>query len=71
MSLKKFTAASLRLVLIQGFPTHHFPGQFFFFCFVEKRPGGHPGQDLGAPPPKKKKKQPGEGCFEERETQTL
>ncbi len=37
ISLKKISAASPRVVLIQGFPTHHFPGQFFFF-FVKKRP---------------------------------
>ncbi len=36
ISLKKFSAASPRVVLIQGFPTHHFPGQFFF---IKKRPG--------------------------------
>jgi hypothetical protein len=33
ISLKKFYAASPQVVLIQGFPTHHFPKQFFFFFF--------------------------------------
>ncbi len=27
--------ASLQVVLIQGYPTHHFPGQFFFFFLLK------------------------------------
>ncbi len=35
---QKFSAASPRVALIQDFPTHHFPGHFFFFFSIKKHP---------------------------------
>ncbi len=46
ISLKKFSAASPRVLLIQGFSTHHFPGQFFFFFSLKNILATHPNEEL-------------------------